>query len=311
LSAIMQRASGQRLIDYLQPRLFDPLGIADASWDTCPLGINTGGWGLNIRTEDLAAFGQLYLQKGSWNAEQLIPREWVEQATSWQVPNGDPTEPSDWSQGYGFQFWQCRNGAYRGDGAFGQYCLVLPEQDAVLVMTGGLADMQVPLDLVWMHLLPALSGSDPLPPSALDTHLTGRSLEPQRGSATSPLAEIVGGRVYELPGGGELSLQDHQVAPVLRWQLGDVTRKLYVPFGEWAEGATTPYDHSSSVVVASGAWTTDHAFAATLWFYESPFSNTVTLEFDATADTVTVDIRQNVSFSDTHLEHAVGRAIAR
>jgi hypothetical protein len=311
LSAIVQRASGERLIDYLQPRLFGPLGIADASWDTCPRGINTGGWGLNIRTEDLAAFGQLYLQKGSWGGTQLVPSEWVEQATSWQVPNGDPAEPSDWSQGYGFQFWQCRNGAYRGDGAFGQYCLVLPEQDAVLVMTGGLADMQIPLDRVWQHLLPALSGSEPLPPTDLETHLTSLRLPPQQGSATSPLASIVCGRTYELPDGGEISLQDHQIAPVLRWQLGDVKRKLYVPFGEWAEGATTPYDHSSSVVVASGAWTSGHTFAATLWFYESPFSNTVTLEFDETGDTVTIDIRQNVSFADTHLEHAVGRAITR
>jgi hypothetical protein len=307
----VQRTSGQRLIDYLQPRLFDPLGIADASWDLCPRGINTGGWGLNIRTEDLAAFGQLYLQKGLWGGEHVIPEEWVTQATSWQVPNGDPAEPSDWSQGYGFQFWQCRNGAYRGDGAFGQYCLVMPEQDAVLVMTGGLADMQVPLDLVWKHLLPALSGRDPLVLTTLDTHLTDLRLTPQQGSATSPLAEAVCGRVYELPGGGELSLQDHQIAPVLRWQLGEVSRKLYVPFGEWAAGATTPYDHSSSVVVASGAWTTVRTFVAMLWFYESPFSNTVSLDSDETGETVTLDIRQNVSFDDTRLEHAVGRAITR
>ena len=116
--------------------------------------VSAGGWGLFVKTEDIAKFGQLYLQKGQWNGKQLVPAAWIEQATSKQVSNGsDPAK--DWDQGYGFQFWRCRHGAYRGDGAFGQFCLVLPEQDAVVAITADTKDMQAELNIVWEKLLPA------------------------------------------------------------------------------------------------------------------------------------------------------------
>ena len=153
-SAIVQKVTGQTVLEYLKPRLFEPLGIANPEWKTSPQGISTGGWGLMLRTEDIAKFGQLYLQKGIWNGKQLIPASWIEQATSKQVSNGsDPAR--DWDQGYGFQFWRCRHGAYRGDGAFGQFCVVLPEQDAVIVITADTKDMQAELNVVWDKLLPA------------------------------------------------------------------------------------------------------------------------------------------------------------
>ena len=161
LSAIVQKQTGQTVLDYLKPRLFEPLGIEGAEWSTSPQGISTGGWGLYLRTEDIAKFGQLYLQKGQWNGKQLLPAAWVEQATSRQVSNGsDPTK--DWDQGYGFQFWRCRHGAFRGDGAFGQFCIVLPEQDAVVAITADTKDMQGELNVVWDKLLPAFH-ADPLP----------------------------------------------------------------------------------------------------------------------------------------------------
>ena len=136
LSAIVQKATGQTVLDYLQPRLFEPLGIEQPTWETSPQGISTGGYGLSIRTEDIAKFGQLYLQKGKWQGKQLVPASWVEAATARQTSNGSNPN-SDWDQGYGYQFWRCRHGAYRGDGAFGQYCIVLPEQDAVIAITSG------------------------------------------------------------------------------------------------------------------------------------------------------------------------------
>lgn len=153
-SAIVQKVTGQTTLDYLKPRLFEPLGIENPEWGTCPSGITVGGWGLHVRTEDIAKFGQLYLQKGQWNGKQLIPASWIEMATSKQVSNGsDPSR--DWDQGYGFQFWRCRHGAYRGDGAFGQFCVVLPEQDAVIAITADTKDMQAELNVVWEKLLPA------------------------------------------------------------------------------------------------------------------------------------------------------------
>ena len=153
-SAIVQKVTGQTVLEYLKPRLFEPLGIENPEWMKSPQGISTGGWGLLVRTEDIAKFGQLYLQKGKWNGKQIIPAAWVEQATSKQVSNGsDPAR--DWDQGYGFQFWRCRHGAFRGDGAFGQFCLVLPEQDAVIAITADTKDMQAELNVVWDKLLPA------------------------------------------------------------------------------------------------------------------------------------------------------------
>src|SRR6476659_10029224 len=155
LSAAVQKATGQTLLDYLKPRLFDPLGIAKPTWEASPQGISAGGYGLSVRTEDIAKFGQLYLQKGKWNGKQLVPAAWCEEATARQTSNGSNPK-SDWDQGYGYQFWRCRHGAYRGDGAFGQYCVVLPEQDAVIAITSGLRDMQAVLNLVWNNLLPDL-----------------------------------------------------------------------------------------------------------------------------------------------------------
>ena len=154
LSAIVQKVTGEKVVDYLRPRLFEPLGIEQPRWDESPQGISIGGYGLFLKTEDIAKFGQLYLQKGQWNGKQLVPAAWIEQATSKQVSNGsDPSK--DWDQGYGFQFWQCRHGAYRGDGKDGQFCLVLPEQDAVIAITSNTGDLQGELNLVWDKLLPA------------------------------------------------------------------------------------------------------------------------------------------------------------
>src|SRR5437867_10995154 len=100
-SAIVQKVSGQTVLDFLRPRLFEPLGIEHPVWDTNFQGISLGGYGLRVRTEDIAKFGQLYLQKGGWNGKQLLPTEWVAMATAKQTSNGSNPK-SDWNQGYGF-----------------------------------------------------------------------------------------------------------------------------------------------------------------------------------------------------------------
>ena len=125
LSAILQKVTGQTTVDYLRPRLFVPLGIDDLEWETSPEGVTIGGYGLHLRTESIARFGQLYLQKGKWLGQQVVPKAWVEAATSRQVSNGS-NPASDWDQGYGYQFWRSRHGTYRGDGAFGQYSSCCP-----------------------------------------------------------------------------------------------------------------------------------------------------------------------------------------
>ena len=169
LSAIVQKVTGQKIVDYLQPRLFDPLGIDAPRWDESSQGINCGGWGLYLKTEDLAKMGQLLLQKGKWKGKQVLPENYVTEATRAQVPcqpsgvradkvaeSGLTPENSDWVQGYGYQVWRCRHNAYRADGAGGQFIIVIPEKDAVVINTADLRDMQAELNLVWDYILPAL-----------------------------------------------------------------------------------------------------------------------------------------------------------
>ena len=168
LSAIVTRVTGQTSLEYLKPRLFAPLGIEDPRWDSSPEGNSLGGYGLYLRTEDMAKFGQLYLQKGKWNGKQLVPRKWVEVATSRQISNENETHAQigpDWKEGYGFQFWRCRHNAFRADGAGGQFIVVMPDQDVVVAITADTGNMQGELDAIWDHLLPAFQ-STPLPADA-------------------------------------------------------------------------------------------------------------------------------------------------
>src|SRR3569832_23069 len=165
LSAIVQKVTGQQVNQYLRSRLFAQLGIPEMSWQVCPLGINTGGWGLSATTETLMKLGQFYLQQGRWNDRQLLPKSWIADATRahiQQTPTADKNPlTDDWYQGFGYQIWRCRHNGFRGDGAFGQVCIVLPEQDAVVALTSQTMDMQGLLNLVWEHLLPAMSDTAP------------------------------------------------------------------------------------------------------------------------------------------------------
>jgi len=168
LSAIVTKVTGQTSLEFLKPRLFEPLGIDNPQWESSPEGNSLGGYGLKLCTEDIAKFGQLYLQKGMWNGKQLLPPKWVERSTSKQVPNDDESHANmggDWRQGYGFQFWRCTHNAYRGDGANGQFCVVIPDKDVVVAITAQTGNMQSELNLVWEKLSPAF-GNQTLPDDA-------------------------------------------------------------------------------------------------------------------------------------------------
>lgn len=168
LSAIVTKVTGTTTLEFLKPRLFQPLGIEHPEWAASPEGYSLGGYGLKLCTEDIARFGQLYLQKGKWEGKQLIPEKWVEQATSKQVSNDQESHASigiDWQQGYGFQFWRCTHNAFRGDGANGQLCLVIPEKDAVIAITADTGDFGSEMNAIWDNLYPAFR-TEPLPADA-------------------------------------------------------------------------------------------------------------------------------------------------
>jgi len=205
--AIVQKVTGQTLLAYLTPRLFEPLGIEGADWETDPMGYNTGGWGLRLKTEDMAKFGLLYLQKGKWNGKQILPAGWVEEATKAHIMQYPETpqaqkDSSDWLQGYGYQFWRCRHHAFRADGAYGQFIIMMPEQDAVLAITAETPDMQDEINLVWKYLLPAFQPQKlPENPSALKRlreKLASLALPVPEKKALPETANAVSGRKYQL-----------------------------------------------------------------------------------------------------------------
>ena len=324
VSAIVQKVTGEGLLDYLTPRLLRPLGIHGATWETCPRGIALGGWGMKVKTEDIARFGQLYLQRGMWNGTRLLSEAWVEEATSFQVSNGDNPD-SDWAQGYGFQFWRCRHGGYRGDGAFGQYCVVLPDQDAVLAITSGLKDMQAVLNLVWEHLLPAFGGAqalfDPAAADALQTRAANLKVATPAGEATSHLAAEISGKTYVLepaasPSESRLQprepgfeairfeLTSEPPALMLRNAYGD----LSVPCGldgSWPSARIPFRNATPETVAASGAWTAPRVFTFRLCLAETPFCPTLTCRFDG--NTVTIDYVPNCGFRSEPFPPIVGR----
>lgn len=192
LSAALQKTVGETTRDYLVPRLFEPLHIETPYWENSPEGVSKGGTGLYLRTEDIAKFGQLYLQRGRWNDKQILSADWVDLATSYKVSNGSNPD-SDWAQGYCFQFWRCRKNIYRGDGAYVQFCVVMPDQNVVVAMTSDGNDYQGQLNALYDILLPALK-NEALPenPEALaKLRETEKSLQPKEGASGSEVREQV------------------------------------------------------------------------------------------------------------------------
>ena len=319
-SAIVQKLTGKTILEYLGPRLFEPLGIENPAWVTNAEGISLGGYGLRVRTEDIAKLGQLYLQKGQWNGKTLLPAYWITQATAKQESNGNnPT--SDWNQGYGFQFWRCRHNAYRGDGAFSQYCIVIPEKNTVVAMTSGVGDMQSVLNVVWDQLLPAL-GSEELSADAeaqqrLRKRLNKLSVKYTKGEATSAIAQQIENRRFEFPT-DEQKISNVMVSPgdsderivlTLNWE----GRELKIPAGyrHWKKGrAAYPSMSLSKLadepVAGTFAWPADDTLVVKFCAYETPYQMTFTLKFDD--DQVTLKSQSNVSFGPTEQKPLRGQA---
>jgi CubicO group peptidase (beta-lactamase class C family) len=312
LSAIVQKVTGMTEEEYLRPRLLEPLGIRDYVWDKNPQGVTIGGFGLNVKTEDIARFGQLYLQKGEWQGKQLVPKSWVELATSRQVSNGS-NPSSDWDQGYGFQFWRCRNGFYRGDGAFGQYCIVLPQYDAVVAITSGVRNMQAVMNLVWDRLVPAMK-ADALPTDnaareKLDKTLASLKVRTPQGAATP--AVNVSGRRFVIPANDQkvdsvgLDMEKSGAVSLVA-KFNGVEQKIAVGQGEWKRGRLAFGMFPEQPMAASGAWTASDTYTTKVVFYETPFYVTVNLKF--AGDQVTYDLEYNVAFGPTKQPQLVGKA---
>ena len=207
LSAILTRKTGLTLTQFLKPRLFDPLGMGEVRCHALPDGTEMGGAGSYLTLDAMARFTQFVANRGVWQGKRLLNPDWFNLATSKQIENlgpgwdGDP----DWHAGYCFQFWRCAQpGVFRGDGAFGQYGVVLTQQDAVVVIQSSSMRLQKVLTALWDKLLPAFSqNSLPEDPHAfhrLQKRLERLELNPMLGKRNPGAEASLNGAVYTADG---------------------------------------------------------------------------------------------------------------
>jgi len=268
LARMVERVADRSLPDLLDERLFQPMGIDHAEWDRVASGAAFGFHGLHLKTEAVAAFGQLLLSEGAWRGQQLIPVDWVRLATSRHVETlqsaGDPLD-ADSSSGYGYGFWMSRGG-YRGEGAFEQLCMVYPEHDLLVTVTAGDGPHGATVGAIRDCLLPGVGN----PASARDDddlaeRLQGLSFAPVPGSAdpsrsaTAKIDASAGGSA--LPAATSVIIEPVDGGWHLR--LGP-SIEVAVGHGDWRESSPL-----GRPVLAAGAWQED-TFVADLYPITTP-----------------------------------------
>jgi CubicO group peptidase (beta-lactamase class C family) len=319
LSAIIQKVTGQSVLDYLKPRLFEPLGIKGMDWETDLKGIDAGGWGLRLKTADMAKFAELFLQKGNWNGKQVLPQSWVSEASTMKIMQ-DPSAPqskkdsSDWLQGYCYQMWRCRNNAFRGDGAYGQFMIVMPDQDAALAITAETANMQEEIDLVWKYLLPALK-QEKLPADKANDQLLDKKIKdlslPLPAKNKETLQSGISGKIYTLAPNQmhwqQVSLYFSGDICQMKLQSGKDSYSLDFGSGNWQWGKTSkpgPALTSGTIAntsmlypaIVAGAftWKDAHSLQLVLRYVESPHTETYTMHFDG--NHLSIDLARSLDF---------------
>jgi CubicO group peptidase (beta-lactamase class C family) len=313
VSLIVEKVTGERLSDYLRPRLFQPLNIEGPVFE-----VGAASYPAAARTEDLAKLGLLYLQKGIWQGKQVIPASWVNTATASQISTtnwagGSPG--AEWMQGYGYQFWRCRHNIYRGDGAFGQFCIVLPEHDAVVVITSESRNLQNILDLVWEHLLTAFDSEDGKASagsqSRLRQKLNSLMLPCPSGARASPISRRIDGKRFVLDTNGtgidgvSFSFQDD--ACLFRLHRAVVADHVNCGYGKWRDNAVCmpiappglglygahPESRPPTKVSAAYAWKDESTLEMQWRYNELAHRHTATCRF--TGDRVRVEFRTSVA----------------
>lgn len=283
LARMVERVTGRSLPELLDERLFQPMGIEGAEWDRVASGAAFGFHGLHLTTEAVAAFGELLLRGGRWGSRQLVPREWIELATRRHIetlPLPDWSQNPDFLSGYGYQFWISRHG-YHGHGAFGQYCVVVPAHELVIVLTAAIDQTDAAPGVFWDCLFPGLDEADSAQDAEiLADRLRRLSFEPVPGSAAP--SRPAKAKVDASPEGSALPDGTTVVVDPVDggWllQLGS-SLKISVGHGEWRESSPL-----GRPVVATGAWQ-DDTFVADLFVITTP--HRVRLMVDATTKTAT------------------------
>lgn len=286
LSAIISATTGESLSSFLDKRFFAPIGMDNYRWDVGPEGINPGGNGLICRTSDFLKLGVIHLQEGMWHGAQLLDSEWVKLATTPKFGNL-----------YGYHWWiGSDENSYFAFGAFGQFSVVFPDEGAVLSITGADDMFATRLQpLIWKYF-PAIlrsrvtrtSGSDASDHRSMDLRLL-----PLVEATVSPTSEVVSGRTFLIEPNDQgieslrLDFDSSTCRMVVRIHKAD--HEILIGLTDWVESSTTipgsalhhGYEPLEGMrVVASGGWRDSSTFVTTWQFVESPFRDTVEINFD-------------------------------
>jgi len=309
LSAIVTRVTGQTMHALLQERVLDRLGLDKLEWDLAPGGFNSGGNGLSCTTEDSLKFGVLHLNKGLWEGRQLLSPEWIAKATRNQVddvwmgefdgkqylPRNKDAANEAKREGYGYQWWMTPQGGYYASGVFGQYCIVLPEQDTVIAFTCGLRLGERRLHAaIWEQLFPGLGRevTDPQASQArLDALIDGLRLPTLQGLSESPHAAELQGRFSIEPnedGVRELAFDFHD--DYCDFSLVDHrgTHRLRVGLQQPVESVTSltgnylhhQYQPEQTPVIAHARWTEAGELRMDWRFVETAFGDHVSCRLE-------------------------------
>lgn len=312
LAAVIRKVTGENVVDYLRPRIFEPLGIVPGKWDCCPMGINIGGWGFWLATKDLLQFGRFLLNRGCWNGRQLISGDYLREATSFEIETSQNSQ-RDWKLGYGYQFWQTSFNSFRADGACGQYIVVMPDEDIVWAVTAGMSDMQNILTAFWETIYPSLKGS-PLPEDsgavcALKKRIAACRLMPLSNS----LNQIPDSCKYELSRNKlglrylEFHFTDRNCSCVFFRDNGE-QETMTANYNSHCRNFLKLNENEIRVLEASAAWQDESELLIQVYAAETPYRDCYHIQF--AQDQVHMRRTSNLTFLHDEWESLMGRKVA-
>lgn len=288
LAAIVERVTGQALVDFLQPRLFTPLDIPYPEWERNARGVTAGGMGLSLTTEAVARFGQMLLNKGVYKGQRIVSEAYITRATSEQSDNRRGETRVDYAQGYGYQFFLCRRGCYMGTGAFGQLCFVAPAYGIVVAATAALKGSGRPqqlLELIYRHLLDPLDNALPDIPASLKPH------SHQLGGWYRLAANPERLRLIGLDSAGNrITLRTVQEDGEKRELVFDTVR----PVSQRTRFIKDIMQHEQEAVTQA-VWNNPDSLTLTVYYIETPYIQSYTITF--APEGILLDTRINVSFT--------------
>ena len=314
LSAIVQRKTGKTLLEFLNERFFHPLGITEADWEMSPDGVCTGGWGLRLTAESMAKAGVCIMNKGAWQGRQLVSAKWIDEASRKHNNYSKPgKKPTDTNQGYCYQMWRClQPDAFRADGAYGQFIVMSPKNDLVVVMTGVSWRTGEELATIWNKLMPgvkgeALSVSD-AEQHALESRLARVALPLPQGEMTGKwqsieLAPAANARHYRTM---KIDLDGKGSCRLTLVHDDEAQQQYTLAHGSWHRQLTTqapPYNNAVKpvnlkeipglkgdyAVAGTYAWTGPDTLTLKLYFVNWIVPQTFTITFAANGEATIVN----------------------